>query len=115
VFDEPYLSKATIQVSFVMTLVVVLGVFAVSAMLKLNGYGKDFWGNVKWNSFAVFVRHHGFQFLWLPLVWTCFAVVVQRRDQGKLYPATFWIGVMLAGSMMAVFFYTAWALTSCYN
>ena len=103
-FDEPILAKATVQVTVVMMAVVVLGFIAVGIMLKVNGYPHgelaDF---VRWNPLAVFLRKDGMYLLWVPVVWTFVAVVAQRRDRGRLYAGTFWVGVALTVSMLAMF------------
>ena len=111
VFDEPVLSKATIQVSLVMALIVVLGVGGVGGLLKLHGYGReDLFTHVQgvtWNPVAIFVRHQGFHLLWLPVTWTCFAVIAQRRDRGMLYSSTYWAGIAVAVILLIMFFYAA--------
>lgn len=111
-FDEPLLSKATTHVAVVMSSVGVLGFFAVSIMLRLHGYGHDEeygWppGKLQWNPLATFIRHHGFQLLWVPVVWTVVAAVAQKRDRGNFYACTFWIGVLITAAMTIAFGFAA--------
>ena len=110
-FDEPFFGKATIQVALVLSLIVVLGFFAVSIMLRLHGYGhEDVFTHLqgaKWNPVALFIRHHGFHLLWVPVAWTCCAAVAQRQNRGALYPSTFWIGVMITVAMLITFAFAA--------
>ena len=56
-----------------MLLLTVLGYVALGIVLKMEGYpGNQF---VRWTPIAVSLRQHGHWILFVPLLWTAYAVI----------------------------------------
>ena len=109
-FDEPLLGKSTLKVALAMAALIVCGVLGVAAIMKLQGYGLPHRMNpaeYKWSSIAVFFRTHGFQLLWVPVLWTALAVFAQRRDRGEFHMNVLSVGVFLIAIFVILFFIAA--------
>ena len=101
-----YMSRSTIHLALVQVLVGVLGFVGLAAVLKLSGYPQEMY--VRWNPVAIFLRQHPLLPLILPLVWTVFAVLSERVEQGVLSSSlTRMIGVGIVLAVLGIFFYAA--------
>jgi hypothetical protein len=100
------MSRTTTILSLVQTLLVILGFFALGAVLKMSGYPDQL--GVRWNPLAVFLREHGAWLLLLPVLWVFFATLAQRVDRGFFsYRFACIIGLCIAGVIIALFLYAA--------
>jgi hypothetical protein len=109
-FDEPLLGKSTLKVALLMAALIVCGVLGVSGVMKLHGYGVPQMmdpSNYEWSSVALFFRNHGFQLLWIPVLWTAVAVFAQRRDRGQFHTGVVAAGVFIMGIFVLLFFVAA--------
>jgi hypothetical protein len=96
------MSRPTTILAMVQTLVIIVGFFALGAVLKLCGY--PYVLGVRWNPLAVFLRERGLWLLFLPIFWVLFAVSAQRIDTGFLSYRFAWIiGISIAGIIIALF------------
>ncbi len=74
------MSRTTTILALLQTLLIIIGFFALGAVLKLNGYPDA--SIVRWNPLAVFLREHGIWLIFFPVLWVFYATVAQRRDRG---------------------------------
>jgi hypothetical protein len=98
------MSRTTTILALLQTLLVIVGFFALGAVLKMSGYPDAL--AVRWNPLAVFLREHGVWLLFLPVLWVFFATSAQRIDRGFLsYHVACVIGLCIAGITIALFLY----------
>lgn len=74
------MSRTTTILALLQTLLIIIGYFALGAVLKLNGYPDT--SIVRWNPLAVFLREHGVWLMFLPVLWVLYATVAQHLDRG---------------------------------
>ena len=88
------------------TLLVIVGFFALGAVLKLAGYPEAL--AVRWNPLAVWLREHGTWLLLVPILWVFVATSAQRRDEGFLsYRFACFIGICIPVLTIGLFLYAA--------
>jgi hypothetical protein len=98
--------RATTILALLQILMVIVGFFALGAVLKMSGYPDAL--AVRWNPLAVFLREHGVWLLLLPVVWVFFATSAQRIDRGLFsYRIACVIGLSIAGVTLALFLYAS--------
>ena len=96
------MSRTTTILALSQTLLVIIGFFALGAVLKMSGYPDAL--AVRWNPLAVFLREHGFWLLLLPVLWVSFATSAQHLDRGFLsYRIACFVGVGVALATIALF------------
>ena len=100
------MSRTTAIVALLQTLLVIIGFFALGAVLKMPGYRDAV--AVRWNPLAVFLREHGGWLLLVPVLWVFLATSAQRVDRGVLsYRVACVVGLSIAGITVALFLYAA--------
>jgi uncharacterized membrane protein len=72
--------RSTTFLALVQTLLIIVGFFALAAVLKISGYPHE--AAVRWNPLAVLLREHGMWLLLLPVLWVIFATIAERLDRG---------------------------------
>jgi hypothetical protein len=100
------MSRTTVILALVQTLLVILGFFALGIVLKFLGYPD--YPIARWNHLAVFLRQHGMWFIFLPVLWVVLAARAERHDRGILSYRVVWVaGVCIAASIIGLFLYAA--------
>ncbi len=100
------MSRTTTILALFQVSLLILGFFALGAVLKISGYPDT--PTVRWNPLAVFLREHGFWLLFVPVLWVCAATSAQHHDRGFLsYRLASILGLCIAGATIALFLFAA--------
>ncbi len=100
------MSRTTTILALLQTFLVIVGFFALGAVLKMTGYPES--GFVRWNPLAVFLREHGLWLLLLPVIWVVLATSAQRLNLRYLSDRVALVmGLAITGITIALFFYAA--------
>jgi hypothetical protein len=104
------MSRNITILALIQLLVVILGFFALGIILKVGGYPQDpgfpaSLSRVVWSPFAIFFRHYGLAFLFVPAVWTVVTSLSQSRR--IIFSFTVWsiIGIVLPVVIISLFIY----------
>ncbi|MDD5140090.1 MAG: hypothetical protein PHY43_07535 [Verrucomicrobiales bacterium] len=91
---------------------VICGFFGLAIILRRYGYpdepyhvGSNF-GTIHWSQLTLFLRRLGMILLFVPLAWTVFAVISERRSTFIL-PFSWWliVGTIIPPVIVLMFFY----------
>ena len=100
------MSRTITILALLQTLLVIVGFFALGAVLKMSGYPDAL--AVRWNPLALFLREHGAWLLVLPALWVFYATSAQRIDRGFLsHHFACIVGLCIAGITILLFLYAA--------
>jgi hypothetical protein len=104
------MSRNITILALIQLLVVILGFFALGIVLKAEGYPQDppfmaSLSRVVWSPLALFLRHYGLAFLFVPAVWTVVTSLSQSRQ--IIFSFTVWliIGIVLSVTIISIFIY----------
>jgi hypothetical protein len=74
------MSRPTAILLLLQTILVIIGFFALEAVLKMCGYPAS--SGIAWNPLTIFLREHGLWLLLLPLAWVFYAWHAENRECG---------------------------------
>ena len=99
------MSRTITILGLVQLLLVILGFFGLSIVMKMNGYPSEDFG-IRWNPLALLLRRHGLMLLLVPAAWTVFAVLSQSWRR-FIFSLDVWavIGIVIALAIIALFIY----------
>jgi hypothetical protein len=97
-------------VAILQLMLVMMGFFALGAVLKASGYPDDpgfpaSLSRVVWSPLALILRHDGLFLLFVPIAWTVFASFSQNRRIIFSLDAWLIIGVIIAAAIILLFVY----------
>ncbi len=106
------MSRTIILLGLTQALAVILGFFGLSIVLRRYGYpGEPFQAGSNfviyhWSHLTLFLRRYGSILLMVPLMWTVFAGIAEKRAR-YIFPFGFWIilGMTIPLAIIATFFY----------
>jgi hypothetical protein len=106
------MSRTIILLGLTQALVVILGFFGLSIMLRRYGYPGEpnFFSSglvvYHWSHLTLFLRRYGFILLLVPLSWTAFTVISESRAR-FVFPFGLWmiLGAIIPLMIIAMFFY----------
>jgi hypothetical protein len=94
----PIARIAVLQISLIVISFLVLGV-----VMKVGGYPHPPNPEVRWNSFTVFLRHHGMWLLLVPIAWAILCDRAQRHSPEWSHSATVISGLLTTAFTCGLF------------